>query len=196
MLRKKIFYECDLCVCLLKVSACSSCVPLNVIECIDLFLISSGGRLRRGARHAHSLPSCRTLVMMMKMKQLSSTDMDVLEASGSGWDCCGNRSDWEGWEDQSLFTYTELVVLTALCVPLLLLGLLGNALTILVVWRRPQMRSTTYLYLSSMALSDVLILLLMPLDLYKVCFILKSLLVSVSVGCQFCEIEIYASSES
>ncbi len=33
----------------------------------------------------------------------------------------------------------------------------------------PTMRSTTYLYLSSMALSDVLILLLMPLDLYKVC---------------------------
>ncbi|XP_077075055.1 growth hormone secretagogue receptor type 1 [Siphateles boraxobius] len=98
--------------------------------------------------------------------------MDVLEeASGSGW-CvnCGNRSDWEeweDWEDLSLFDDTVLVVVTALCVPLLLLGLLGNALTILVVWRRPQMRSTTYLYLSSMALSDVLILLLMPLDLYK-----------------------------
>ncbi|XP_073679376.1 growth hormone secretagogue receptor type 1 [Garra rufa] len=97
--------------------------------------------------------------------------MDVLEGSGyesesgSGW-CwsCGNGSDWE---DQSLFSDTELVVLTTLCVPLLLLGLLGNALTILVVWRRPQMRSTTYLYLSSMAVSDILILLLMPLDLYK-----------------------------
>lgn len=101
--------------------------------------------------------------------------MDVLEASGSGsgsgsgWcGSCGNRSDWEEPEDQTLFTDTELAVLTTLCVPLLLLGLLGNALTILVVWRRPQMRSTTYLYLSSMAISDILILLLMPLDLYKV----------------------------
>ncbi|KAI2643806.1 Growth hormone secretagogue receptor type 1 [Labeo rohita] len=95
--------------------------------------------------------------------------MDVLEGSGSGFESGSgsgwNHSDWE--EDQSLFTDTELVVLTTLCVPLLLLGLLGNALTILVVWRRPQMRSTTYLYLSSMAVSDILILLLMPLDLYK-----------------------------
>lgn len=95
--------------------------------------------------------------------------MDVLEGSGSGW-CvnCGNGSEWEDWGDQSLFSDTELVIVTTLCVPLLLLGLLGNALTILVVWLRPQMRSTTYLYLSSMAVSDVLILLLMPLDLYKV----------------------------
>ncbi|XP_051735984.1 growth hormone secretagogue receptor type 1-like [Ctenopharyngodon idella] len=96
--------------------------------------------------------------------------MDELEGSGSGsgW-CvnCGNRSEWEDWERLSLFGDTVLVVVTTVCVPLLLLGLLGNALTILVVWRRPQMRSTTYLYLSSMAVSDVLILLLMPLDLYK-----------------------------
>ncbi|XP_051947577.1 growth hormone secretagogue receptor type 1-like [Xyrauchen texanus] len=98
--------------------------------------------------------------------------MDVLEGSGSGFGSgwcvsCGNRSYWEEWGPQSLFNGTELVVVTTLCVPLLLLGLLGNTLTILVVWLRPQMRSTTYLYLSSMAISDVLILLLMPLDLYK-----------------------------
>uniref|UniRef100_A0A3B5ADJ5 Growth hormone secretagogue receptor type 1 n=1 Tax=Stegastes partitus TaxID=144197 RepID=A0A3B5ADJ5_9TELE len=49
----------------------------------------------------------------------------------------------------------------------MLFGLLGNILTILVVWLRPHMRSSTYLYLSSMAVSDMLILLLMPLDLYK-----------------------------
>uniref|UniRef100_A0A667WLR1 Growth hormone secretagogue receptor type 1 n=1 Tax=Myripristis murdjan TaxID=586833 RepID=A0A667WLR1_9TELE len=40
-------------------------------------------------------------------------------------------------------------------------------LTILVVLLRPHMRSSTYLYLSSMAVSDLLILLLLPLDLYK-----------------------------
>ncbi|XP_076144545.1 growth hormone secretagogue receptor type 1 [Alosa pseudoharengus] len=99
----------------------------------------------------------------------------VLEGSGSGagsgCEDCWNASGWDYWEDwspsQSLFSDLELVVVTTLCIPLLLLGLVGNALTILVVWRCPQMRSTTYLYLSSMAVSDILILLLMPLDLYK-----------------------------
>lgn len=51
---------------------------------------------------------------------------------------------------------------------LMIFGLLGNMLTILVVWLRPYMRSSTYLYLSSMAVSDMLILLLQPLELYKV----------------------------
>ncbi|KAK5885555.1 hypothetical protein CesoFtcFv8_019254 [Champsocephalus esox] len=59
------------------------------------------------------------------------------------------------------------VCVTLVCVPLMLFGLLGNALTVLVVWLRPHMRSSTYLYLSSMAVSDLLILLLLPLDLYK-----------------------------
>uniref|UniRef100_A0A087X9W8 Growth hormone secretagogue receptor type 1 n=1 Tax=Poecilia formosa TaxID=48698 RepID=A0A087X9W8_POEFO len=56
---------------------------------------------------------------------------------------------------------------TMVYIPLMLFGLLGNILTILVVWLRPHMRSSTYLYLSSMAVSDLLILLLLPLDLYK-----------------------------
>lgn len=60
------------------------------------------------------------------------------------------------------------VCVTIIYIPLMLFGLLGNILTILVVWLRPQMRSSTYLYLSSMAVSDLLILLLLPLDLYKV----------------------------
>ncbi|XP_066528927.1 growth hormone secretagogue receptor type 1-like [Hoplias malabaricus] len=91
-----------------------------------------------------------------------------MEGSGSGW-CqgCENGSDLELWTGQSLFSHSELAIVTAICVPLLLLGLMGNILTILVVWLRPQMRSTTYLYLSSMAVSDILILGLMPLDLYK-----------------------------
>lgn len=61
-----------------------------------------------------------------------------------------------------------LVCVTVIYIPLMLFGLLGNILTILVVWLRPHMRSSTYLYLSSMAVSDMLILLLLPLDLYKV----------------------------
>ncbi|XP_054861271.1 growth hormone secretagogue receptor type 1-like [Amphiprion ocellaris] len=59
------------------------------------------------------------------------------------------------------------VCVTVIYIPLMLFGLLGNILTILVVWLRPYMRSSTYLYLSSMAVSDLLILLLLPLDLYK-----------------------------
>lgn len=61
-----------------------------------------------------------------------------------------------------------LVCVTVIYIPLMLFGLLGNTLTILVVWLRPHMRSSTYLYLSSMSVSDMLILLLLPLDLYKV----------------------------
>lgn len=60
------------------------------------------------------------------------------------------------------------VCVTIIYIPLMLLGLLGNILTILVVWLRPYMRSSTYLYLSSLAVSDILILLLLPVDLYKV----------------------------
>ncbi|XP_034448714.1 growth hormone secretagogue receptor type 1-like, partial [Hippoglossus hippoglossus] len=60
-----------------------------------------------------------------------------------------------------------LVCLTVILVPLIIFGLLGNTLTLLVVWLRPHMRSSAYLYLSSMAVSDLLILLLLALDVYK-----------------------------
>eukprot|EP00063_Salmo_salar_P082705 XP_014057540.1 PREDICTED: growth hormone secretagogue receptor type 1-like [Salmo salar] len=94
----------------------------------------------------------------------SSCSEDCVVGSGCLEDC-GNqsdRTDWE-WED---FSGAELVCVTAVCVLLLAMGITGNMLTILVVWLRPHLRSTTYLYLSSMAVSDLLILLLMPLDLY------------------------------
>ncbi|XP_029363942.1 growth hormone secretagogue receptor type 1-like [Echeneis naucrates] len=69
--------------------------------------------------------------------------------------------------EEPMFGLIELVCVTVIYIPLMLFGLLGNILTILVVWLRPHMRSSTYLYLSSMAVSDLLILLLLPLDLYK-----------------------------
>uniref|UniRef100_A0A672YKV0 G-protein coupled receptors family 1 profile domain-containing protein n=1 Tax=Sphaeramia orbicularis TaxID=375764 RepID=A0A672YKV0_9TELE len=59
------------------------------------------------------------------------------------------------------------VCVSVLYVLLMLLGIVGNVLTLLVVCLRPHMRSSSYLYLSSMAVSDLLILLLLPLDLYK-----------------------------
>ncbi|XP_067118045.1 growth hormone secretagogue receptor type 1-like [Osmerus mordax] len=80
-----------------------------------------------------------------------------------------NQSEWS-WEDQwepPVFGGAELACVTGVCVLLLATGIMGNMLTILVVWLRPQLRSSTYLYLSSMAVSDLLILFLMPLDLYK-----------------------------
>nr|XP_054606850.1 growth hormone secretagogue receptor type 1 [Nothobranchius furzeri] len=70
------------------------------------------------------------------------------------------------YDEISLITFFTVSV-TVIYIPLMLFGLLGNILTILVVWLRPHMRSSTYLYLSSMAVSDLLILLLLPLDLYK-----------------------------
>ncbi|XP_073777529.1 growth hormone secretagogue receptor a isoform X5 [Danio rerio] len=44
----------------------------------------------------------------------------------------------------------------------------GNLMTILVVTKYKDMRTTTNLYLSSMAFSDLLIFLCMPLDLYRI----------------------------
>uniref|UniRef100_A0A8C3A1U4 Growth hormone secretagogue receptor type 1 n=1 Tax=Cyclopterus lumpus TaxID=8103 RepID=A0A8C3A1U4_CYCLU len=69
--------------------------------------------------------------------------------------------------DKNISIFHILVCVTVIYIPLMLFGFLGNTLTILVVWLRPHMRSSTYLYLSSMAVSDLLILLLLPLDLYK-----------------------------
>ncbi|XP_064185065.1 growth hormone secretagogue receptor type 1-like [Anguilla rostrata] len=99
----------------------------------------------------------------------------VVGENASGWGCgvtCSdNRSEfiWPGPPDQqaALFSMPELVLVTAVCVVLLVVGLVGNTLTILVVRLRRDLRSTTYLYLCSMAFSDIFIFLLMPIDLYK-----------------------------
>uniref|UniRef100_A0A4W6F6Q7 Growth hormone secretagogue receptor type 1 n=1 Tax=Lates calcarifer TaxID=8187 RepID=A0A4W6F6Q7_LATCA len=72
-----------------------------------------------------------------------------------------------GWPRSTVLSTKLVLCVTVVYIPLMLFGLLGNILTILVVWLRPHMRSSTYLYLSSMAVSDLLILLLLPLDLYK-----------------------------
>uniref|UniRef100_A0A3Q3MQZ0 Growth hormone secretagogue receptor type 1 n=1 Tax=Mastacembelus armatus TaxID=205130 RepID=A0A3Q3MQZ0_9TELE len=98
---------------------------------------------------------------------------DVMELGDMGSGCedenCGFPQDCLNQECQlePVFGLIELVVTTVIYIPLMLSGLLGNILTILVVWLRPHMRSSTYLYLSSMAVSDLVILLLLPLDLYK-----------------------------
>ncbi|XP_078732116.1 growth hormone secretagogue receptor type 1-like [Lampetra fluviatilis] len=74
-------------------------------------------------------------------------------------------------EQQEVFRLFPLPVLagvTAACCLLFAVGVVGNAMTIVVVSRYKEMRSTTNLYLSSMALSDLLIFMCMPLDLYRI----------------------------
>uniref|UniRef100_A0A3B4UAD1 Growth hormone secretagogue receptor type 1 n=1 Tax=Seriola dumerili TaxID=41447 RepID=A0A3B4UAD1_SERDU len=60
-----------------------------------------------------------------------------------------------------------LTGITIACTLLFLVGMTGNVMTILVVSKYRDMRTTTNLYLCSMAVSDLLIFLCMPLDLYR-----------------------------
>uniref|UniRef100_A0A670IQ15 Growth hormone secretagogue receptor type 1 n=1 Tax=Podarcis muralis TaxID=64176 RepID=A0A670IQ15_PODMU len=66
-----------------------------------------------------------------------------------------------------LFPAPLLTGVTITCVLLFVVGILGNVMTMLVVSRFRDMRTTTNLYLSSMAFSDLLIFLCMPLDLFR-----------------------------
>ncbi|XP_041034803.1 growth hormone secretagogue receptor type 1-like [Carcharodon carcharias] len=68
---------------------------------------------------------------------------------------------------QGLLPLPALVAVTTVCVLLFAVGVVGNIITILLVAGYREMKSTTNLYLSSMALSDLLIFMCMPLDLYK-----------------------------
>uniref|UniRef100_A0A673B8F6 Growth hormone secretagogue receptor type 1 n=1 Tax=Sphaeramia orbicularis TaxID=375764 RepID=A0A673B8F6_9TELE len=60
-----------------------------------------------------------------------------------------------------------LTAITIACTLLFLVGVAGNVMTILVVSKYRDMRTTTNLYLCSMAVSDLLIFVCMPLDLYR-----------------------------
>uniref|UniRef100_A0A8D2J819 Motilin receptor n=1 Tax=Varanus komodoensis TaxID=61221 RepID=A0A8D2J819_VARKO len=61
-----------------------------------------------------------------------------------------------------------LIPVTAVCLALLVLGVGGNVLTVVVTSYSRELRNTTSLYLGSLAVSDLLLLLLgLPLDLYR-----------------------------
>uniref|UniRef100_G3SUW3 Growth hormone secretagogue receptor type 1 n=1 Tax=Loxodonta africana TaxID=9785 RepID=G3SUW3_LOXAF len=60
-----------------------------------------------------------------------------------------------------------LVPVTAVCLGLFAVGVSGNVVTVLLIRRYRDMRTTTNLYLGSMAVSDLLILLGLPFDLYR-----------------------------
>uniref|UniRef100_A0A3B4Z206 Growth hormone secretagogue receptor type 1 n=1 Tax=Stegastes partitus TaxID=144197 RepID=A0A3B4Z206_9TELE len=74
-----------------------------------------------------------------------------------------------GSQDPPLNYYSIplLTAITIACTLLFLVGVVGNVMTILVVSKYRDMRTTTNLYLCSMAVSDLLIFLCMPLDLYR-----------------------------
>ncbi|KAL7849363.1 hypothetical protein SRHO_G00209860 [Serrasalmus rhombeus] len=68
----------------------------------------------------------------------------------------------------TLFPLPALVAVTVACALLFVVGVVGNLTTIVVVSRYRDMRTTTNLYLRSMALSDLLVFACMPLDLQRV----------------------------
>ncbi|XP_078088230.1 motilin receptor [Mustelus asterias] len=70
-------------------------------------------------------------------------------------------------ESCPLFPISILIPVTIVCIVLFVTGLIGNILTILIIRRYKDMKTTTNLYLSSMAVSDLLIFLCLPFDLYR-----------------------------
>ncbi|XP_051486591.1 growth hormone secretagogue receptor type 1-like [Apus apus] len=67
----------------------------------------------------------------------------------------------------SLFEVQVLVPVTLISILLFFLGVSGNVMTMVIFRRSPEMRTTVNMYLSSMALSDTLIFLGLPSDLYR-----------------------------
>ncbi|XP_053191037.1 growth hormone secretagogue receptor a [Scomber japonicus] len=93
-------------------------------------------------------------------------------------ECLSHNCSWEETHnatrnsdvDLPPLNYYSIPLLTATtiaCTLLFLVGVVGNVMTILVVSKYRDMRTTTNLYLCSMAVSDLLIFLCMPLDLYR-----------------------------
>ncbi|XP_053230733.1 growth hormone secretagogue receptor type 1-like [Podarcis raffonei] len=89
--------------------------------------------------------------------------MDFFSLNGS----IGNNTEY--YEDpSSLFDMPVLVPVTIICILLFFLGVTGNMTIILIFKRYKEMQTTVNMYLSSMALSDSLIFLGLPSDLYRI----------------------------
>ncbi|XP_030299137.1 growth hormone secretagogue receptor a [Sparus aurata] len=93
-------------------------------------------------------------------------------------ECLSHNCSWEethnttrkfdlGLPPLNYYSIPLLTGITIACTLLFLVGVAGNVMTILVVSKYRDMRTTTNLYLCSMAVSDLLIFLCMPLDLYR-----------------------------
>ncbi|XP_070789037.1 motilin receptor [Pituophis catenifer annectens] len=90
-----------------------------------------------------------------------------------------------------------LIPVTAVCLVLLVLGVGGNVLTVIVTSCSQELHNTTSLYLGSLAVSDLLMLLLgLPMDLYRLWrsqpWVLGTVLCRVwhwsSEACAYCSI--------
>nr|XP_046269899.1 growth hormone secretagogue receptor a [Scatophagus argus] len=93
-------------------------------------------------------------------------------------ECLSHNCSWDethnttgntdfGLPPLNYYSIPLLTIITVACTLLFLVGVAGNVMTILVVSKYRDMRTTTNLYLCSMAVSDLLIFLCMPLDLYR-----------------------------
>ncbi|OCT95955.1 motilin receptor [Xenopus laevis] len=86
----------------------------------------------------------------------------------------GLGSDWD-YDDLpectenlcSFFRITTLIPVTIVLLVVMVVGVIGNTITILIIRRYKEMKTTTNFYLSSMAVSDMIILLCLPFDLYR-----------------------------
>lgn len=67
----------------------------------------------------------------------------------------------------SLFPTSTLIPVTVICILVFIIGVTGNTMTILIIQHFKDMKTTTNLYLSSMAVSDLIIFLCLPFDLYR-----------------------------
>ncbi|XP_028320889.1 motilin receptor [Gouania willdenowi] len=67
----------------------------------------------------------------------------------------------------SLFPTSTLIPVTIICILIFIIGVTGNTMTILIIQYFKDMKTTTNLYLSSMAVSDLIIFLCLPFDLYR-----------------------------
>lgn len=67
----------------------------------------------------------------------------------------------------SLFPASTLIPVTVICILIFIIGVTGNTMTILIIQYFKDMKTTTNLYLSSMAVSDLIIFLCLPFDLYR-----------------------------
>ncbi|NWH59035.1 MTLR protein, partial [Geococcyx californianus] len=115
----------------------------------------------------------------------------------------GNGSQSEAWPwppcNERLclaLPVQALIPVTIICLGLFMVGVVGNILTVLVIRGYRDMKTTTNLYLGSMAISDLLILLGLPFDLYRLWrsrpWIFGQLLCRLShflsEGCTYCTI--------
>ncbi|XP_042335714.1 growth hormone secretagogue receptor type 1-like isoform X1 [Sceloporus undulatus] len=80
----------------------------------------------------------------------------------------GNDTDSYEEPSFSLFEIPVLIPVTIICIILFFMGIVGNVTIILIFKRYKGMRTTVNMYLSSMALSDSLIFLGLPSDLYRI----------------------------